>query len=66
MGSILYFEGNLELSDRLFLHPEEIQQSVERVLDLPHIQMSQADRIVLIDTLKCVSFGVYSFVHVHM
>lgn len=60
MGSILYFEGNLELSDRLFLNPHEIQQSVERVLDLPHIQMSQADRIVLLDTLKCASHSLKS------
>jgi hypothetical protein len=53
-GHILHFSDNIELSEKIFLNSASlsIMKKVEDRLDLPHIQMTQTDRIALLGKLK--------------
>jgi len=53
-GHVLHFGDNIELSEKIFLNTASIAilKKVEDRLDLPHIQMTQTDRIALVQKLK--------------
>jgi len=52
MGVLLHFADNMELKEKILLNVQEIESRVENTLNLPHIRLTQADRLVLLQQLK--------------